>query len=81
MVDVVHRQHQRGRRIGLADDAEDARGVSCARAGPAKRGRHRQGQQARLGQLVEILEGKAAVAIVLGARSAKPSASAAARAM
>ena len=71
MVDVVHRQHQRGRRIGLADDADDARGVSCARPAAAMNGRHRQRQQARLGQLAKILEGKAAGAVVLGCTRSK----------
>ena len=34
MLDVMHRQHQRGRWIGLAEDAEDARRIERARAVP-----------------------------------------------
>ena len=51
MLDVMHRQHQRRRRIGLAEDADDARRVERAGAEAAQRRRHGQRQQSRLGQL------------------------------
>ena len=60
----MHRQDERGRRIGLADNAENMRRVRSARASAAKRGRDGQGQQSGLRQILEISERKTTVAVV-----------------
>src|SRR5207302_635755 len=43
VLNVMHRQDERGRRIGLADNAENTRRLRSARAAAAKRGRDGQG--------------------------------------
>src|SRR3979411_2769870 len=65
MLVVRERQHQRGRWIGVAEDAEDPRRIERTGAVAAQRRRHGQRQQSCFGQILEILEWKAGVAIVL----------------
>src|SRR2546422_3347340 len=71
MLDVMHRQHQRGGWVGLAEDAEDAGRFKRAGALATECRRYRQRQQSGLGQLVEILERKTGIAIVLRGASGK----------
>jgi hypothetical protein len=60
----MHRQHQRRRRAGLAENAEDPGRIARSRADAAERRRYGQHQQSFSRKVVEILERKACIAIM-----------------
>ena len=64
MLNVMHRQHQGGRWIRLAQDAKHAGSLECAGAGTSQRGRHGQRQQFGFRQPIEVLERKTRVAVM-----------------
>ena len=66
MLQVRHRQHQRGRRVGARDGGHDPARLRERRTGAAMLARHDLGDQPRAMQPREVLVRKAAVSVVAG---------------